>query len=38
VKTAKSKMFEILEDTVIDPTVDAENVYDHNALIVDAMA
>ena len=38
VKTAKSKMFEILEDMVIDPTVDAENIGDHNALIVDAMA
>ena len=38
VKTAKSKLFEILEGTVIDPTVDAENVGDHNALIVDAMA
>ena len=38
VKTAKSKLFEILEGTLIDPTVDAENVGDHNALIVDAMA
>ena len=36
VKTAKSKLFEILEGTVIDPTVSAENVGDHNALIVDA--
>jgi hypothetical protein len=31
-------MFEILEGTVVDPTVDAENIGDHNALIVDAMA
>ena len=39
-KTAKSKMFGILERTVIDAKVDIdpENVGDHNALIVDAMA
>ena len=38
VKTAKSKMFEILESAVVDSKVDPNNVGDHNALIVDAMA
>jgi hypothetical protein len=38
VKTAKSKMIEILDGTGVDPTVDAENVGDHNELIVDALA
>ncbi len=38
VKTARSKMFEIFEGTVIDPTVDAKYIGDHNVLIVDAMA
>ena len=38
VKTAKSKMFEILESTVVDSKVDPNNVGDRNALIVDAMA
>ena len=38
VKTTKSKMLEILESAVIDAKVDPNNVGDHNALIVDAMA
>ena len=31
-------MFELLESMAINPTVDLENIGDHNALIVDAMA
>ena len=38
VKTAKSKMLEILEGVTDSPEVDPTSLGDHNALIVDAMA
>ena len=38
VKTAKSKMFEILNNMVEDPLLTMENIGERNALIVDAFA
>ena len=38
VKTAKFKLFEILEGEAKNPVVDVENLRDGNALIVDTMA
>ena len=40
VKTAKSKMFEILEGMALNPVIDnpAEDIGERNALIIDAMA
>ena len=38
VKTANAKMFEILETMALNPVIDAEDVEERNALIIDAMA
>ena len=38
VKTAKAKMFEILEGMAVDPVVEADGIGQRNALIIDAMA
>ena len=36
VKTAKAKMFEILEGMALNPVIDAEDIRERNALIIDA--
>ena len=38
VKTAKAKMFEILEGMAVDPVVEADDIGQRKALIIDAMA
>ena len=38
VKTAKAKMFEIPEGMAVHPVLEADDIGQHNALIIDAMA